>query len=247
MSYAILSLGYFSDAENVCYYWLSDAMISYRSAINSLRWVFQLCIPSWIATALFLNIFHNPRYYVVIAAQLLLHTVFAFLSVGVMMFLTFIYQLIVRPEKRKLYIKRAFASPPNLLVLLGGVVIPFIYLSANVFSAEKPEFVRFSLIRYTNVTEITYFAFVSVFLCYSLLIWRKYEKSFLFYLVNGILLIAPFLRLGQNNDLGMNTTIPVLYILMIFVIWALFVDLSKATQNVRSAVGLICLFALRGF
>lgn len=239
LSQCIYGLGREQETGPLYYYWLYEAPISFRSHINSLRYVFQICISTWIACLLFLDSYKNPRYYVLIVAPLLLGTVFGFITFAIIMTMLFCVTVAQNKEKWFVQLKRAF-SAPNLAVLVGGLLIPGIYLMGNVLG-DKPTAAGFGLIRYTNDTAIIYFSLVLGVLFYSLLIWSLYEKNLLFYLTNGILLVVPFLKFGPNNDLGMNCTIAPLFILMIFVIKAIF-DHSGSGGIRRTTALVVLLF-----
>lgn len=237
LSHCLYGLGHEQETRPLYYFWLYEAPLSFRSHGNDLRYVFQICIPTWIASLLFLDSYKDPRYYVLICAPLLLGTVFSFITIGLIMLILFCTTVAQNKAKWLVQLKRAF-STPNLAALLGGVFIPGIYLSGNIVG-DKPASIGFSLVRYTNETAITYYSLIAGFLCFSLLIWRTYERDLLFYLVNGIMLAIPFVQMGRYNDLGMNCTIATLFILMIYVIRALFYYVKE--KQIRQATVLVVL------
>lgn len=239
LSQCIYGLGREQETGILYYYWLYEAPVSFRSHINALRFVFQICIPTWLSCLMFLDSYRNPRYYVVIIAPLLFGTVFSFITLTIIMMILFCATVAQSKENWFVQIKRAFSSP-NLAVLIGGILIPGIYLMGNVLG-DKPAAAGFSLIRYNNDTAIIYFSFISGFLCYSLLIWRLYEQNLLFYLINGIMLVIPFVGMGPNNDLGMDCTIATLFFLMIFIIKTVF-DHTRPEGIRRTAMLVVLIF-----
>lgn len=116
----------------------------------------------------------------------------------------------------------------------GGVWIPLIYLCGN-FGSKKPVSAGFSIIEYGADTAL-YFCFCASFLCYSAVLLQLYQKDRLFYLVNGLLLFLPFVKIGWCNDLCMRASVPATFLLMVFCINGLFSYLAEKQKSARMII-----------
>ncbi|NLX92404.1 MAG: hypothetical protein GXZ02_00805 [Clostridiales bacterium] len=70
-----------------------------------------------------------------------------------------------------------------------------------------------------NTLSLGYFVFISVeFVIYLILIWRdSYKKPYFIFSVVGLLLV-PFVTLGNEQDFCMRASIPMLFLLMVYVL-----------------------------
>ena len=92
---------------------------------------------------------------------------------------------------------------------------------------------------YVSLKDFNYrYFFVLLLFCflefgvYSLLIWKKYQKDMLFWIVNVLLILIPYFRLGSGRDFCMRVSIPGLFILMIYVIGYLFDIQGEFCKNI---------------
>lgn len=207
--------------------WISDSIqLQYRTLYTDLRWVFPQAVVPWLATLLFLEEHRNVGLYCLIGAPLLLYATFPFVGIAILMFGVVAYRLFTEEDKRAV-VKEVF-SPSNVAVAV-SFLIPLVYLMGNLLGEKVPE-AGFSHIDYGKNT-VVYFCFVAAFLLYSAVIFEKYKKDLLFYLVNISLLIFPFFRMGVFNDLTMSASIPAVFLLMVFVLKALFFYGSRAAER----------------
>ena len=202
-------------------YFLSNLSVFFRSTLNTFRWIPTNGPPAWIAAALFAQQQDSPKYYLLIAAPLLLHASLPFLGLALLMLGIFVIKM-ARPdtlrEERVRWLKDS-VSIPNLCALL-GLMVEAVYLMGNV-AEEKPAEVGISFIEY-GANSALYFCFCAGFICYSAVIFKTFKEIPLFYVVNAQLLLLPFFKFGLYNDLCMNASIPAMFLLMVFVIRGMF-------------------------
>ncbi len=221
-------------------YWISNHIpLQYPYNYSHLRWAFPQTITPWIVTALFAQNKEKYEYYLLWAAPLLLHATFPFLGIALFMIGYFGFSMIT--GKNPLACIRKAFSLPNICAGLGGILIPLVYLYGN-FGGTKPPMTGLTIIRY-DADTVLYFCFCASFLCYSVVLFDRYKKNILFYLVNGILLFLPFLKGGSYNDLCMRASVPATFLLMVFCIDGLFA-FARDKQKTGRAVILALLLCL---
>jgi len=225
-------------------YWISKSIrVYFRSMVNVLRWIPTNAITPWIATALFADQYSNnfgERNYVLLAAPLILYATFPFLGLALLMMGVFFIKL-VRPSTTRVERLNALKncmSASNLCALVSSAVM-LAYIFGNV-TGEKPEEIGFSIIDYGS-NSILYLCVCLTFLCYSVVIFKIHKESPLFYVVNAALLLFPFFRMGRWNDLCMNASVPEVFLLMVFIIQALFKYIEQKNSASRRAAILILL------
>lgn len=218
---------------------LYDAVrIAYPNHLFQLKWAFQQTIVPWILTALFVDSEEKSEHYLFLAAPLLIHTVFGLLGIALLMLGVFGWRVVTEKDPWKC-IKRAF-SIPNLCAA-GTMLVLFFYLSGNIFS-EKPEMAGMGLSWIGKDKMALYLIFITTFLCYSVVIFREYEKTPLYYVANAVLLFLPFWRVGMWNDLCQRASLPAMFVLMVLVLRALFAFVRRGRTG-RAAI-LVLLLAL---
>ena len=220
--------------------WISDhILLQYPYNYSHLRWAFPQVITPWIVTALFAQNKEKYEYYLLWAAPLLLHATFPFLGIALLMIGYFGFSLII--GKNPLACIRQAFSLSNICAGLGGILIPLVYLYGN-FGGTKSSNAGFAIIEY-NADTVLYFCFCASFLCYSVVLFDRYKKNILFYLVNGILLFLPFFKGGCYNDLCMRASVPATYLLMVFCIDGLFAFVRDRQKTGRAVIlaMLLCL------
>lgn len=220
--------------------WISDSIqLQYRTLYTDLRWVFPQAVVPWLSTLLFLENYRCMSLYCLIGAPLLLYAAFPFVGIAALMFGVAAYRFFT--ERDKGAVVREIFSPSNVAVAV-SFLIPLVYLMGNLLGEKAPE-AGFSHIVYGNNT-VVYFCFAAAFLLYSAAIFREYENDLLFYLVNISLLIFPFFKMGVYNDFTMSASIPAVFLLMVFVLKALFTYGSHAAEKPGPLVFLVLLLAV---
>lgn len=226
------------------YHWVSDSIwLQYRTLFTALRWTFAQTIVSWILCGLFVEHWKDTKVYVLLAAPLVLYATFPFLGLALLMLGVFIVRHF--QEKDRISLWRDAFSLPNICAFFGAALIPAIYLAGNVLT-EKPAGTGFSMLNYGDKT-VLYFCFCAAFLCYSAVIFTHHKRNVLFYLINAQLLLFPLFTMGYYNDLCMNSSVPAIYLLMIFVTQTLFASSRKKMQHVIRTVVLIVLLVCGAF
>ncbi len=220
--------------------WISNAVrLQYRALYTNLRWAFPQAVVPWLATLLFFEDYRDVRLYCLIGAPLLLYATFPFLGLAVLMAGVVVYRLFAEKDRAALF-KEVF-SPQNVAVAV-GFLIPVVYLMGNLTGEKVPE-VGFSHIDYGTLPAV-YFCFVAAFMVYSVVIFKRFQDDLLFYLVNISLLLFPFFRMGIYNDLAMSGSIPAVFLLMVFVLQALFAYSRCMARSPKRMIVLVLLLAV---
>lgn len=210
---------------NSCHLYAGPFSLPIRSNYGALSAIAVQTLPAWLAALLFAKSPKEISHYGLIVMPLLLSSTFAFIGLAALMagmlFVT------AWRERRLSLVKEVF-SPLNLIAVVCAFV-PFLYLSGNLFS-EKPAEIGFA---FTGIfgAPIVYVCFIVQFLIYSILVFPVQRKNPLFYLVNLLLMILPVIKMGLYNDWLMNVSIPGVFLLMVFVLQALFRYAGQAARR----------------
>jgi len=193
-------------------------MIQFQGNSLHLSWTFNQVIVPWIITCMFLTNRKKVNYFGLIAFPVILYAPYALVGIAIIMIYDVIINLIkkIKDKEFKQYIKTIF-SLENIISFICIIPIISLYYFGNVI-AEKPSELLFSFINYTGKIHIYLIICLTEFLIYSLLIFNKYKKERLFYIINIILFVLLLFKHGLYNDLQMRVSIAPLFILMIFVI-----------------------------
>lgn len=197
--------------------------IQYSSNTTQLCWVFNQAIPAWLVTALFL---HEQRmnHYAFLGSLLLPYGPFPFVGLLFVMVIEALDEFLnaVRRRQISMFFKQIITMPNVLAV---AVILPIYYLyyfsntaiSNNGFRMQMPE---------------SYLTFILVeFFIYALLIGGNYFKERLFRLSVIGLFFAPLFALGSGQDFCMRASIPLLFILMIYIIGFLLSNITFSEQH----------------
>ncbi len=207
--------------------WISNSyQLQYRTLFTCLRWAFPQAVVPWMATLLFLEEHKNVRVYALIAAPLVLYATFPLVGIAALMVGVVLSRAFTEKDLKALA-KEVF-SPSNVAVAV-AFLIPVVYILGNLSGEKVPE-VGFAHVDF-GINATVYFCFVAAFLVYTVVIFEMYKKDLLFYLVNISLLILPFFRMGIFNDFTMSVSIPAVFLLMVFVLKALFAYSREAAKR----------------
>lgn len=210
-----------------------SSYFQYSSMTTQLFWVFNQAIPAWIATMLILLNRENTENHYFILACILITSTFPFVGL-IPIVLTFSIEQIAKCKRVK-----PILSFQNIVAVLIIGIISVGYLISNL-SAGNVE----ASTTQSNAPIITYILFYFLeFGIYCIMIYRTKRKDVLFYVVVGILLACPFVKVGSAADFCMRASIPALFILMVFCIDAL--DTFKE-QNMRIDLWLLIVFLIIG-
>lgn len=207
------------------HHWLlaNGLMIQYRSNLVMLRWVYPQVIVVWLIVTLFMENSRKFEHYVILLLPLLLFGTFSVVITFSCAVVMAVYELITSKERLEV-IKRIFSLSNIVTALTLGIVL-FTYFLGYI-QVEKPEYMNFHTIEISFPKIITIFLFdLFMFGIYSICVYKEQRKNVLFYAVNAMLMVIPFFTMGVFNDWVMGTSIPGLFIIMVFVLQTLY---SKA-------------------
>lgn len=194
----------------------------YSSMTTQLFWVFNQAIPAWLCT-IFAYMQKNNRSLIFILACCMLSSTFPFVGLLVLViFWMFNRKYEVRGAKRGFVKEYLYCWSKDTLTIqniLGGGIIgifSFLYLTSNI-SGNKIMDVSMISANYEN-NLLKYITFIIVEIAvYFLLLYKAKHKDGLFYCILICLCIIPPIKVGMAGDFCMRTSIPSLFILMLFV------------------------------
>lgn len=197
------------------FYRSGDILLQYSNNSTLLQYVFPQALSAWIIMMLFLEYKENIEYYLLLMFPGVLFATFPFL--GIVSFAG-IYGIadLIRNRDLKKWISK-IVSVENILILLTQGIVFALYFLGNVL-APKPSDIGFKLVDYSGLWAV-YFVFVIVnVLIYGFVLYKDNKSNIVYYVSIGTLVILPFFRMGRYNDLGMRSSIPALFVLMVMVI-----------------------------
>lgn len=220
--------------------------LQYRSNFVDLRWVFAQCLIPWLLILLFLRYRKYLKYYAVIFLPGILYATMPFLGIAGLVGADIAVRFLFEQDKKS-FLKQLFSLYNiGMILSLGGILIT--YLAGNVFS-DKPEALGISIIDYSGSKILIYLVFcLCMFGIYTVLIFRSNRYNSIMYITVILLFVIPFFSMGHNNDFCMSVSIPLLFMLMIMLLWNLFLPLGEGGSvnqkmwcQVRKGAILLCL------
>lgn len=228
-------LGYNNFTVGEAYGW-ADALGGYQYTPNTglMKWVFNQTIVPWLLTTLFLLHKDDISVYAYIGVLMLPYGPLPFVGIFLVMVL---YAFSKLKKNNILLLLKKTISIQNIFGALAIVPIFYLFFKCNVAANGDAADSGFGL--YVSLKDFNYrYFFVLLLFCflefgvYSLLIWKKYQKDMLFWIVNVLLILIPYFRLGSGRDFCMRVSIPGLFILMIYVIGYLFDIQGEFCKNI---------------
>ena len=185
-------------------------LTQYSSNTTQLAWVFNQAVPAWLVTAL---LFHERKmdHYAFLGLMLLPYGPLPFLGIFMILALSAMFNLLVATFKRQLQLGLAEVfSWPNLASGLTILPIFYFYFAMNKTTTEHG-------LDWNTLPLFNYLFFIMTeFMIYALLLMRSsLKKKFFLISVIGLLMI-PRLKIGVGQDFSMRVSIPLLFILMIY-------------------------------
>lgn len=184
---------------------------------TQLFWVFNQCIPAWLATVLLMNTEDN-RCVVMICAMTMLTSTLPF--VGLLPIAAYYIFTRKYPHGQN-WFSSFWRDTFTIENIVGGGIIgitSFLYLSGN---SSGSMFSTSSAAVKPNGYDGTLFMWL---LCialevgvYFFLIYKRQRNNILFYIIGAELLLFPLLRVGTSNDFSMRSIIPAQMILLVYV------------------------------
>lgn len=197
------------------------------SMTTQLFWVFNQCIPAWLATALLMNTKDN-RCVVMICAMTMLTSTLPF--VGLLPIAAY-YIFSRKYGTGRKWFSAFWKDTFTFENIVGGGIIgivSFLYLSGNssgailttTGKALKPNGYDGSLFMWLMCIALEVGA-------YLILVYRRQRNNPLFYIIAAQLCFFPLLRVGTSSDFGMRAVIPAQLILLIYVVDSLRIALLR--------------------
>lgn len=203
-------------AGDYCWVLVRDILLQYRSNLVMLRWVFPQCIVPWLTVILFMKHIKRIEHYVILILPTILFASFSAVSL-ILYGITVAVCCFLKQKNKKTVLLHCF-SLSNVLTLVTFGSVLFFYFIGNVKS-EKPEYLQFSLqqygVRYLPVYLLFCFFMFGI---YGLCLLKENRKSMMYLSTMVFLVLIPLFKMGLCNDFVMSTSIPPLFVLMIFVI-----------------------------
>ena len=190
--------------------------LQYSNNYTLLRWVFQQTITIWLIIILFIKYKSKVEYYVPLLLGGVMYGLFGFIG---LLFLAVggLLEVMARIKNVSRLLRKVF-SPENICIALTWGLLFLTYYSGNIFS-EKPEILGFNLMPYQNESISLYFIFVLVnVLPYALILLQDHKKDGIYYASVLTLLLLPLFTMGMFNDLVMRSSIPALFVFMVYLI-----------------------------
>ncbi len=183
----------------------------FSSVTAQLFWVFHQAVPAWIATVLLL-VQKNSKNMLLILSLILLTSTFPF--VGLIPIAALLYIRLVVKGRIRWEDIFTFQNITGAIVI-GG--ISFLYL------AGKEAGGKIGLV-FDGAAAEGPVKMIGVYLLFCLLefgvylvfLWKYRRKDPLLWLMIGILLVCPLIRVGDQTDFCMYASIPALFVFLLF-------------------------------
>ena len=226
------------------YHWVlvKWIQIQYRSNFVMLRWVYPQVIVPWLIVMLFAEDHRNMRNYVLLISPLLLYGTFSVVFLSFAALVCAVYELAVS-ENKKTTLRDIF-SLSNILVFASFGLVMLAYF-IGYMQVSKPASSSFGLGSYELSTIPVYIIFcLFMYGFHAILVYRENKKNILFYITVAALSVIPAFHMGLCNDWVMGTSIPALFMMMIFVINTL--NEKKSSSGYGFRVGLLTALLIMG-
>ena len=192
-------------------WWAYD--MQFTSTTSQLFWVFNQAIPAWVSTMLILTQKNGKNLLFILSLTMLTSTI---PFVGLIPIVLYLYTKRVRADRSRW--KEVFTFQNTaVVVLIGGCV--FLYLIGNVSSGVVGRDNADLVVREPAALCLKYLLFFFLeFGIYLYFICKYRKKDSMIYLITAILVICPFIMVGDNHDFCMRASVPALIILMLMCI-----------------------------
>lgn len=223
------------------YHWIlvKTIMLQYRSNFVMLRWVYPQIIVPWLITMLFMDNREDTRHYCLLISPVLLYGTFSVLFLVFAAVVNAVYSVVTSKNRKKAF--GDIFSLSNIVIFLTFGMIMIMYYWGYM-QVKKPVFSSFTIANYSIATLPVYLVFcIFMFGIYSVCVYKEQENNLLFYVMVAALTIIPSFRMGLCNDWVMSTSIPALFMLMIYVIITLNNKKDTREYGIRNAVIIVML------
>lgn len=192
-----------------------------------LSWVFNQTIVPWMAIPLILEN-RKVRIFAFLGLAILPYAPIPFIGF-LPIFLAFAIPYFVKNIKEKNYKKifKEIFSIPNLSAIFTIFPVFWMYYKCNSMSSVGL-YVPVTAYNLRRIMILILF-YLLEFGIYMLLIYKKYKKDILYYVIGITLIIIPIFRIGMGRDFCMRGSTPALFVLMIMTLKYLFDARMKDT------------------
>ena len=189
-------------------WWAS--FMQYSSHSTSMFWVFNQFIPACLIVLIFYNE-RNIKSFGFLVAVSLFFAPYPTAGIG---FFMVVYALreFLRAESKKEFLEKNIFSVVNLIGVFWILPVIILYFITN----SEGMYGYYNVFDYTSVKMLMVFLLLE-FLIYAILILPKYKNNWIFYAVVISLCLIPFLRLDQQNNFCMRSSIPIMIILTVLI------------------------------
>lgn len=189
-------------------WWAVD--FQFTSMTAQLFWVFNQAIPAWVATIMIMTQ-KNCKNMLFILSLTMLSSTIPF--VGLIPIAVYFYIQRVAEDRRCWSEIFTFQNMVGVLII-GGCV--FLYLIGNVSGGIINQDNAELIVKEPAARWLRYLLFFTLeFGIYLYFVCKYRKRDSLIYLVTAILLVCPFIKVGEGHDFCMRASIPALFILMI--------------------------------
>lgn len=230
------------------YNWLDadNYMLQYSTNFVLIKWTFQHCLVPWLATALMIGNCVEIKHYVVLGLPVAFFSPFGFLGVLPYMFADLAMQIFSKSKESRKEIIRSCFSIPNLFILFSLGTFLVLYYLDFYFADGKPDTQQIELYLQMNSKDLFAYAVFCLFTfgIYALYLFWDFRKNLYYWVSVAVLMILPFFRMGQYNDLVMRGSIPALFVICVF---CLDIVINKREKHSRLFVCSFLVFLLISF
>lgn len=189
-------------------WWAID--FQFTSMTAQLFWVFNQAIPAWVATIIIITQKNSKNMLFILALTMLSSTI---PFVGLIPIVIYLYIKRVMEDRscwREIF---TFQNVIGVFVI-GGCV--FLYLIGNISGGMINKDNAGIVIQEPVAGCLRYLLFFFLEFGIYLIFVCKYRKNdSLIYLLTAILLVCPFIKVGEGHDFCMRASVPALFILML--------------------------------
>lgn len=226
---------------------------SYQYSSNNtlLDWVFNQTIVPWVAVPLFLN---APKIntFAFIGLCTLPFSPLPFVGFFIILCVWAIPIVIkyIKDGKIKELMQQIF-SIPNIAATLSIFPIFLLFFTSNSALSNAEAGGGFGLyvpLEAFGVKRIVLLAlfYLIEFGIYAVLIWKDHKRDYYYYMTIAALIVIPLFKVGKGRDFCMRASIPLMFLLMIWVLKFL-IDNAKNSKYQMHIIGLVVALTISSF
>lgn len=220
----------------------NGVLLQYTNNFALLEWVYPQVITIWLIISIFLSNKSKIEYYLFLMLPGVLYGTLSFLGL-VPVAIAYAFEFLIKNKDLRLWFAKIF-SFENILSILTLGLITFLYLYGNVF-LDKPDSLGIKYMGYDKDSIVLYVIFILFnVLIYIPFVFKKYKNDGIFISSILMLLILPLFKMGYYNDLTMRTSIPALFILMVYVSSSIIQSFNNFNLNLKNKLISISLIIL---